>query len=72
MARGKGRKNESTGKTRMNRQRGVAPTTGRAPGGGGRQANPEQAEERQAVRNRQAEPFQKAPFDRGASQLRKK
>ena len=72
MARGKGRKNESTGKTRMNRQRGKAPMTGRAPGGGGREANPERDEARQVKRAREAEPLQKAPFDRGASQLRKK
>jgi hypothetical protein len=67
MARGKGRKNESKGKTRVNRERGKAPTTGRAPGGGGREASPELDHARQMARTREAEPMQKAPHPRGAS-----
>lgn len=70
MARGKGRKNESKGKTRVHREMGKAPTTGRAPGGGGREASPELDKARQMARMREAEPAQKSPFPRGASRRR--
>jgi hypothetical protein len=69
MARGKGRKNESTGKAKVNRQLGKATGEGRT-GGGTREAAPEVDRARQmARRKREAEPLQTSVFPRGDSRM---
>jgi hypothetical protein len=70
MARGKGRKNESTGKARVNRDLGKGPATGRT-GGGAAEASPERDRARQMARMREAEPIQKKVHRRGASRVEK-
>lgn len=70
MARGKGRKNESTGKARVNRQLGKEPATGRT-GGGAAEASPDLDHARQLARRREAEPIQKQVHRRGASRTQR-